>query len=106
MAPQSRDVSFQTPLPGDPAAQRELAGIVEDALAALPGPWKVGVTAGAGRPDSLIITAYRDDGFQCTVFVAGPLQRTFLYVRDQVANALQLHVLGIAPPPTALTKPR
>jgi hypothetical protein len=105
MAPQSRDVSFQTPLPGDPSAQRELAGIVEDALSALPGPWKVGVTAGGAQPGSLIITAYRDDGFECTVFVDGPLQRTFLYLRDQVANALQLHVLGIARPSSALTKP-
>lgn len=104
MAPPSPDVSFQTPLPGDPAAQRELAGIVQDALSPLPGPWKVGVTAG-GQPGSLIITAYRDDGFACTVFVDGPLQRTFLYLRDQVVNALQLHVLGIARPPSTLTKP-
>ena len=99
MAAQPHDVTFQTPLPGDAAAQREVAGFVTDALTTLAGPWKVGVTAGA-QPGSLVVTARRDDGFECTVFVAGPLQRTFLYMRDQVVNALQLHVLGIAPPPS------
>jgi hypothetical protein len=106
MAPQPPDVSFQTPLPGDPAAQRELAGILQDALASLPGPWKVGVTPGVTQFGSLIVTAYRDDGFECTIFVDGPMQRTFLYLRDQVANALQLHVLGIARPPSAVARPK
>ena len=63
------------------------------------------MTAGAAQPGSLIITAYRDDGFECTVFVDGPVQRTFLYLRDQVVNALQLHVLGIARAPSASIKP-
>jgi hypothetical protein len=104
MASPEHEVAFQTPLPGDAPAQRELAEIIREALAMLPGPWKVGVTSSAPRPESVIITAYRDDGFECTVFVDGPLQRTFLYVRDQVVNALQLHVLGIPRPPAGLPK--
>jgi hypothetical protein len=104
MASPAHEVSFQTDLPGDPAAQRELAEIIREALAALPGPWKVGVTSGAPRPESVIITAYRDDGFECTVFLERPRQGTFLYLRDQVVNALQLHVLGIPRPPAGLPK--
>ena len=104
MAAQPHDVTFQTPPPGDAAAQREVVAIVSEALASLPGPWKVVVTGGA-QPGSLVVTVRRDDGFECAVFVAGPLQRTFLYLRDQVVNALQLHVLGIAPAPSALAKP-
>lgn len=104
MTSPANEVAFQTPLPGDDAAQRELADIIRETLSALPGPWKVGVTPGAPRPGSVIITAYRDDGFECTVFVEGPLQRTFLYLRDQVVNALQLHVLGIGRPPAGQPK--
>ena len=103
MAPRTSDVTFQTPLPGDAAAQREVAAFVTDALSSLPGPWRVGVTAGA-QAGALVIRARRDDGFECAVFVAGPVQRTFLYVRDQVVNALQLHVLGINPPASTLAK--
>jgi hypothetical protein len=99
----TQEVSFQTALPGDAEAQGELAGIIRDALAMLPGPWKVGVTPETPRPGSLIITVYRDDGFECTVFVE-PSQRTFLYLRDQIVNALQLHVLGIPRPPAAHPK--
>jgi|SRR5687767_222844 hypothetical protein len=103
MVSRTHDVSFQTALPGDAEAQAELATIIRDALAALPGPWKVGVTSGTPLPQSLIVTAYRDDGFECTVFLE-PSQRTFLYLRDQIVNALQLHVLGIPRPPSARPK--
>jgi len=104
MAAQPSDVTFENPPPGDAAAQREIVAFVMEALASLAGPWRVGVTAGA-QPGSLVIRARRDDGFECAVFVAGPVQRTFLYVRDQVVNALQLHVLGITPPASTLAKP-
>jgi hypothetical protein len=102
MALEPSAVSFLNPLPGDTSAQRALAEVLRDALEGLPGPWRVGATPGA-RPGSAVVTAIRDDGFQCTVFLETPMQRTFLYVRDQVANALQLHVLGIPRPgmPTA-----
>jgi len=105
MAQDSSRVSFLTPLPGDPPAQQELTALVKQGLAGLPGSWKVGVTPGP-HAGAVIVTARRDDGFECSVFMDGSLQRTFLYLRDQVANALQLHVLGIPRPPSGLAKPK
>jgi hypothetical protein len=98
-------VAFIGPLPGDTAAQSEISDLVREALTNLPGPWKVGVTPGA-TGGSCIVTAYRDDGFQCSVFLDSVLHRTFLYLRDQVVNALQMHVLGLPHRLPAVPRPK
>jgi hypothetical protein len=105
MTEDSSHISFIGPLPGDPDAQREISDLVREALANLPGPWKVGVTPGA-TAGSCIVTAYRDDGFECSVFLDSAIHRTFLHLRDQVVNALQMHVLGLPHSLPAVSKPK
>jgi hypothetical protein len=68
---------------------------VEQALEPLPGPWKVGLAHGV-ELGWWIVTFYREDGFECTLFLEGPLQQTATSIRDRIADALQRHSLGLS----------
>jgi hypothetical protein len=81
------------PLPGD-AEEPALFSRVEQALGLLPGPWKVGLAHGV-EIGWWIVTFYREDGFECTLFLEGPLQQTASNIRDRIADALQRHSLGL-----------
>jgi hypothetical protein len=94
---------FLTPLPGEPAEQAAVKASVNEALHGLPGPWKAGVARGV-PPGSWILSIFRDDGFECTLFLTGPITQNTLLIRDRVADALQLHVLGLPRGGTELPK--
>ena len=66
---------------------------VEQALGPLPGPWQVRLSPGSGV-GWWILAAYRDDGFECTLLLEGPLQQTATHIRHLVADALQRHAIG------------
>jgi hypothetical protein len=88
--------AFVTVVPGSPDEQDALIHIVDEALEGLPGPWKVGVCRGT-VVSWIILSIFRDDGFECSLFLDEPAKQTPLFVRDQVASALQLHALGRTP---------
>jgi hypothetical protein len=91
----SRHITLLTPpLPGD-MEEPALFSRVEQALQPLPGPWKVGLAHGV-EIGWWIVTFYREDGFECTLFLEGPLQQTASSIRDRIADALQRHSLGLA----------
>jgi hypothetical protein len=99
-----QEVTFLPCAPADVGVQEELADSIRESLSALPGPWTAAVTAVPAHPESAIVRLLRPDGFECTVFVRGERDRTALHLRDQVVNALQLHVLGIPRPGKGLGK--
>jgi hypothetical protein len=78
---------------------------VQQALELLPGPWKVGLAHGV-ELGWWIISLYREDGFECTLFLDGPLQQTSTYIRDRLADALQRHSLGLAGGASPKDKPK
>jgi hypothetical protein len=105
VGPSPEDVTFLPCAPADVGVQEQLADAIRDALASLPGPWTAAVTAIPAHPQAAMVSLRRPDGFECTVFLHDEGQRTFLRLRDEIVNALQLHVLGIPRPPSALGKP-
>jgi len=89
------NIVLLTPLPVD-SPDQSLFARVEQALETLPGPWKVGLSHG-DAVDWFVLNVFREDGFECTLLLEGPLQQTTVHIRDCLANALQRHVIG-APP--------
>ena len=91
-------ITLLTPLPpglgGDEPA---LFSRVQQALEAMPGPWRVALAHGV-EVGWWIVTVYREDGFECTLFLEGPLQQTATHIRDCMADALQRHVIGVGAP--------
>jgi hypothetical protein len=90
----SRHITRLTPPPPGDQEEPALFSRIEQALHPLPGPWKVGLTHGV-EVGWWIVTFYRDDGFECTLFLDGPLQQTASSIRDRIADALQRHSLGL-----------
>jgi len=93
-----RHTTLITPLPPDAEEEPAIFARIEQALQALPGPWKVGLSHGV-EIGWWIVSVYRGDGFECTLFLEGPLQQTAGYIRDRMADALQRHAVGLADPP-------
>jgi hypothetical protein len=89
-----RHTTLITPLLPDEPEEPALFGRVEQALQALPGPWKVGLSHGV-EIGWWIVSVYRDDGFECTLFLEGALQQTAAHIRDRMADALQRHAIGL-----------
>ena len=91
---QPRHTTLITPLLPDEPEEPALFGRVEQALEGLPGPWKVGLSHGV-EIGWWILSVYREDGFECTLFLEGPLQQTAAAIRDRMADALQRHAIGL-----------
>jgi len=90
-----RHVTLLTPTaPGEPE-EPALFSRVAQALETLPGPWRVGLTHGV-ELGWWIVTVYREDGFECTLLLEGLAQQTASSIRDQMADALQRHSLGLS----------
>jgi hypothetical protein len=87
-------VTLLTPIPPDAGDEPAIFARLEQVLEALPGPWKVGLSHGV-EVGWWIISIYREDGFECTLFLDGPLQQTATCIRDRVADALQRHLIGL-----------
>ena len=99
-----RHITLVTPLPPGESEEPALFSRVEQALEPLPGPWKVGLAHGV-ELGWWIVTFYREDGFECTLFLDGPRQQTASSIRDRIADALQRHSLGLSTPaPDSRTK--
>ena len=90
-----RHITLLTPLPPGDREEPALFSRVEQALALLPGPWTVGLAHGV-ELGWWIVTVYREDGFECTLFLEGPAQQTTSSIRDRMADALQRHSLGLS----------
>lgn len=85
--------AFITNVPGTKAEQSALFDMLGQALDGLPGPWNVGVCRGT-VVSWIILSIFRDDGFECSLFLDEPLKQTALYVREQVEEALRLREAG------------
>ena len=83
-------ITLLTPLPPGTDDEPALFSRVEQALEVLPGPWRVALAHGV-EVGWWIVTVYREDGFECTLFLEGPLQQTATHIRDRMADALQRH---------------
>lgn len=90
-----RHVTLLTPTPPGEPEEPELFSRVAQALETLPGPWRVGLTHGV-ELGWWIVNVYREDGFECTLFLEGLAQQTASSIRDQMADALQRHFLGLS----------
>jgi len=97
MNPAPQHITLLTPIPPEASEEPALFARLETVLEALPGPWKVAFSHGV-EVGWWIVSIYRDDGFECTLFLEGPLQQTATYIRDRVADALQRHVIGLPRP--------
>ena len=91
--PSALNFDFITDVPGSEAEQGALLEILTQALDELPGPWKVGVCRGT-VVSWIILSIFRDDGFECSLFLDEPMKQTALYVRDQVVEGLRLQESG------------
>jgi hypothetical protein len=80
---------FITNVPGSKAEQGALFQMLTHALEGLPGPWKVGVCRGT-VVSWIILSIFRDDGFECSLFLDEPVKQTALFVREQVVEGLRL----------------
>jgi hypothetical protein len=92
------NVTLLTPAGAD-SLDQSLFARVEQALETLPGPWKVGLSHGEAV-GWFVLTVFREDDFECTLLLEGPLQQTAVYIRDRLADALQRHMVGATRPPT------
>jgi hypothetical protein len=89
---------FVTPLAEGPE-QDALVEVVDRALDGLPGPWSVGVCRG-NVVNWVILSIFRDDGFECSLFLDEPMKQTALFVREQLEGALRMyHGQGWSPAP-------
>jgi hypothetical protein len=86
---------FVTIVPGSKAEQGALVQLLTLALDGLPGPWKVGVCRGT-VVSWIILSIFRDDGFECSLFLDEPMKQTALFIREQLLDALRLQ--EIQPP--------
>ena len=84
---------FITNVPGSEAEQGALFQILTQALDELPGPWKVGVCRGTVA-SWVILSIFRDDGFECSLFLDEPMKQTALFIREQLVEGLRLHEMG------------
>lgn len=100
-----RRITLITPIPPGETEEPAIFSRVEQALEVLPGPWKVGLAHGV-EMGWWIVTVYREDGFECTLFLDGPLQQTAAYIRDRTADALQRHSLGLSGGASEEIKPK
>ena len=105
MNTEPRHITLVTPLPPGESEEPALFSRVEQALEPLPGPWKVGLKHGV-EVGWWIVTFYREDGFECTLFLEGPLQQTASSIRDRIADALQRHSLGLSGPSPGDPRPK
>jgi hypothetical protein len=80
---------FITAVPGSKEEQGALSAMLTQALDGLPGPWKVGVVRGT-VVSWLIVSIFRDDGFECSLFLDEPVKQTALYIHEQVVEGLRL----------------
>ena len=80
---------FITNVPGSKAEQMMLLETLTRALDGLPGPWKVGVCRGT-VVSWIILSIFRDDGFECSLFLDEPMKQTALYIREQVVEGMRL----------------
>lgn len=80
---------FVTNVPGSKAEQGALLQMLILALDGLPGPWKVGVCRGT-VVSWVILSIFRDDGFECSMFLDEPMKQTALYIREQLIDGLRL----------------
>ncbi len=94
MEASARHITLVTPIPPDDPEEPAIYARIEQALAGLPGPWKVGLSHGV-EIGWWIVSLFRDDDFECTLFLEGPLQQTSTSIRDCMADALQRHALGL-----------
>jgi hypothetical protein len=84
---------FITNVPGSKAEQGALLLTLTQALDGLPGPWKVGVCRGT-VVSWVILSIFRDDGFECSLFLDEPVKQTPLFIREQLMEALRLEEMG------------
>lgn len=89
----SANFDFITNVPGSSADQGALLQTLTQALDGLPGPWKVGVVRGT-VVSWVILSIFRDDGFECSLFLDEPVKQTSLYIREQLVEALRLQEMG------------
>jgi len=89
------DIVLMTALPAD-SPDQALFARVEQALESLPGPWKVGLSRGEAV-GWFVLNVFREDGFECTLLLDGPMQQTAVHIRDRLADALQRHMIGASP---------
>jgi hypothetical protein len=89
MARSAANFDFVTNVPGSKVEQAALLQMLSLALDGLPGPWKVGVCRGT-VVSWVILSVFRDDGFECSMFLDEPMKQTALYVREQLIEALRL----------------
>jgi hypothetical protein len=80
---------FITNVPGSKAEQAMLVETLTRALDGLPGPWKVGVCRGT-VVSWIILSIFREDGFECSLFLDEPMKQTALYIREQVVEGMRL----------------
>ena len=85
----SSHFDFITNVPGSREEQAALSQVLTQALDELPGPWKVGVCRGQVVA-WVILSIFRDDGFECSMFLDEPMKQTALYIREQLVEALRL----------------
>jgi hypothetical protein len=90
-----RHTRLITPMPSLSSEEPAIFSRVEQALEGLPGPWDVALSQGV-EVGWWILSVYRADGFECTLFLDGPLQQTAAFIRDRMADALQRHAVGLA----------
>ncbi len=80
---------FITNVPGSKAERDKLSETLTQALDGLPGPWKVGVCRGT-VVSWVILSIFRDDGFECSLFLDEPMKQTALFIREQVVEGMRL----------------
>jgi hypothetical protein len=80
---------FITNVPGSKGERDALAETLTQALDGLPGPWKVGVCRGT-VVSWVILSIFRDDGFECSLFLDEPMKQTALFIREQVIDGMRL----------------
>ena len=94
---------FITKVPGSREEHAALAHLLTQALEGLPGPWKVGVCRGQ-VVGWIILSVFREDGFECSMFLDEPMKQTALYVREQLVEALRLQEMESPRPRSSAVK--
>ena len=93
---------FITNVPGSKEERDAVAATLVQALDGLPGPWKVGVVRGT-VVSWVILSIFRDDGFECSLFLDEPMKQTALFIREQVVEGMRLQGMD-APRSTSSVK--
>lgn len=95
---------FITTVPGSKEEQGALSQMLTQALDGLPGPWKVGVVRGT-VVSWVIVSIFRDDGFECSLFLDEPVKQTALFIQEQLVEALRLQQMESPRDLRAVKKP-